>query len=291
MKNLKEYILTENNFFKNLGIGNVTLIKKWLEKNKIKDYEYTINNDYTIDVMGSVKIFGYEEDELPDYIQFRIVSEEFLVEQSKIKSFRGFPTRCDALYFFNCNEMENLKGLETDYKKITINGCKKLSSLKGLSDTVSSISLYGCSKITSEELKNIPTKNLDKFTCSGCNKVTTLSYMNIDKDKVFDYFSCSNSTKLKDLVGSPTHCNEFCCSYCNGLTDLTGAPQECEEFNCSCCKNLTSLKGVSKCKILYCSNCKNLSSLDGLQRGIKEIYRMGSPGIAKIDLFDYFKNI
>lgn len=284
MKQLKEYI-TENNFFKNLGIGNVVLIKTWLEERRIKNY--IINNDHTIDVNGSVKIFFYEEDELPYYIQFRIVSEEFFVEQSNIKSFRGFPTKCNTLYFFNC-DMENLNGLDTDYQKIIISGCKKISSLKGLSDTASCISIYNCGKITSEELKNIPTKNLNKFTCDSCNRVTTLKYMNIDKDKVFNYFSCSGCNKLKDLVGSPIRCNEFYCTYCNGLTDLTGAPQECEEFNCSCCNNLTSLKGVSKCEILYCSNCKKLSSLDGLQRGIKEIYRMGSPGIAKIDLLDYF---
>jgi hypothetical protein len=32
MKNLKEYILTENNFFKNLGIGIKVQIEKWLQK-------------------------------------------------------------------------------------------------------------------------------------------------------------------------------------------------------------------------------------------------------------------
>jgi hypothetical protein len=48
MKQLKEYILTENNFFKNLGIGQVTRIKKWLDNHDVKNYE--INEDLTIDV-------------------------------------------------------------------------------------------------------------------------------------------------------------------------------------------------------------------------------------------------
>ena len=37
MKQLKDYILTENNFFKNLGVGQVALIKKWLDDHNIKN--------------------------------------------------------------------------------------------------------------------------------------------------------------------------------------------------------------------------------------------------------------
>jgi hypothetical protein len=48
MKELREYIITENNFFKNLGVGHIKLIKDWLEENEI--LEYTINPDMTIDV-------------------------------------------------------------------------------------------------------------------------------------------------------------------------------------------------------------------------------------------------
>jgi hypothetical protein len=48
MKELREYIITENNFFKNLGVGRIKLLKDWLEENEI--FEYTINDDLTIDV-------------------------------------------------------------------------------------------------------------------------------------------------------------------------------------------------------------------------------------------------
>ena len=47
MKNLKEYILIENNFFKNLGIGEKVQIEKWLKEHNVKNF--TINDDLTIE--------------------------------------------------------------------------------------------------------------------------------------------------------------------------------------------------------------------------------------------------
>ena len=66
MKQLKDYILTENNFFKNLGVGQEAQIKKWLDEHKIRNY--TINDDLTIDVNGNVNLCYYKEEQLPDYI-------------------------------------------------------------------------------------------------------------------------------------------------------------------------------------------------------------------------------
>ena len=58
MRNLKEY-LTENNFTKNLGVGQLTRIESWLHKNYIT--KYTINDDYTIDVEENVSLDEYPE--------------------------------------------------------------------------------------------------------------------------------------------------------------------------------------------------------------------------------------
>ena len=59
MKNLREYIVNENNFFKNLGIGEKVQIEKWLKEHNVKNF--TINDDLTIDVNGHLFI----EEDLP----------------------------------------------------------------------------------------------------------------------------------------------------------------------------------------------------------------------------------
>lgn len=61
MKNLKDYILNENNFFKNLGVGKVQLIKDFCDK--YTKYGYTINKDETINAT-IVDLRGYPETEL-----------------------------------------------------------------------------------------------------------------------------------------------------------------------------------------------------------------------------------
>jgi hypothetical protein len=66
MKTLKNYIVNENNFFKNLGIGERVKIEKWLDEFFIENY--TINPDLTIDVKEDVDLRKYEEKQLPDYI-------------------------------------------------------------------------------------------------------------------------------------------------------------------------------------------------------------------------------
>jgi hypothetical protein len=74
MKTLKDYIVTENNFFKNLGVGKAR-IENWLNEYNI--INYTINNDLTIDVNGVVYLSTYKEEQLPEYIQFGNVTGYF----------------------------------------------------------------------------------------------------------------------------------------------------------------------------------------------------------------------
>lgn len=102
MRNLKEYI-TENNFFKNLGVGLQPQIKEWLDKNGIVNY--TINNDLTIDVKGDVYLYRYPETELPEYIQFKNVSGDFIIEYSNLTSLKGCPKEVGGdFYCCRCNK-------------------------------------------------------------------------------------------------------------------------------------------------------------------------------------------
>ncbi len=70
---------------------------------------YKINNDHTIDVIGSVDVNNFNESELPNYIQFNIVTETFNIVWCKnLKKLRGCPKECEN---FNCSGCTSLKEL------------------------------------------------------------------------------------------------------------------------------------------------------------------------------------
>ena len=118
---------------KNLGLGKEALIKNWLDEHKITNY--IINNDLTIDVKGSVNLgWWYEEDQLPDYIQFGEVCGNFYVFSCRnLESLKGCPYKVDGS--FDCNLCNKLTSLEGAPQKVGRNfdcsGCSKLKSLCG----------------------------------------------------------------------------------------------------------------------------------------------------------------
>ena len=105
MRNLKEYIVTENNFFKNLGIGLQPQIKEWLDKNGIVNY--TINKDLTIDVF-CVILKNYFEEEIPDYIRFNKVFSMELHNCPRLKSI-VFPNSLNNFIVNNCPKFAKIE--------------------------------------------------------------------------------------------------------------------------------------------------------------------------------------
>jgi hypothetical protein len=143
MKTLKDYIVNENNFFKNLGIGMRSQIEKWLDEHKIKNY--TINDDLTIDVDGYVDLRKYEEKHLPDYIQFRKVTKYFYIGYCpKLESLEGCPKEVGGSFY--CYDCPKLKSLEGGPKEVGIDfscsGCSELTSLEGCPKKVNG--LFSC---------------------------------------------------------------------------------------------------------------------------------------------------
>jgi hypothetical protein len=131
MKQLKDYIVNENNFFKNLGIGKVR-IENWLEEHNIT--KYSINDDYTIDVKGSVNLRGYEEKKLPDYIQFGKITEYFYIYCCpKLETLEGCPKEVGwDFYCYKCPKLESLKGCPKEVGwDFWCNNCSNLKSLEG----------------------------------------------------------------------------------------------------------------------------------------------------------------
>jgi hypothetical protein len=91
MRTLKE------DFFDNIGIGEESQIKDWLDKYKIRHYK--INKDLTIDVNGDVVLDEYPDEELPEYIQFNYVKQHFNIQIcGKLKSLRGCPIKCGETF-------------------------------------------------------------------------------------------------------------------------------------------------------------------------------------------------
>lgn len=169
MKNLKEYIVTENNFFKNLGIGMRPDVEKWVKERHIKNY--TINDDLTIDVKGDIYLLGYKEEQLPEYIQFGRVDGWFNISRCpNLTTLEGCPQEVSG--FFDCNNCPKLKSLKGAPQEVggdfECYKCKNLTSLEGCPQEVGgNFECMGCEKL--ESLKGCPQEVGKSFSCSGCN--------------------------------------------------------------------------------------------------------------------------
>lgn len=137
MKNLKDYILTENNFFKNLGIGEKVQIEKWLKEHNVKNF--TINDDLTIDVNGDLFI----EEDLPYFINFNKVYSDCTVWHSYVTTLRGAPKYVDGNFICRSTAVETL-----EYCPIEIGGSfeviynKKLKNIDNLPQKVGYITKF-----------------------------------------------------------------------------------------------------------------------------------------------------
>ena len=77
MKTLKGSILSRSSHSgESFKAQRREMIEEWLKEYKIKNY--TINDDFTIDVDGSIDLFFSKDlSEFPDYIQFGVVKGFF----------------------------------------------------------------------------------------------------------------------------------------------------------------------------------------------------------------------
>ena len=110
MKTLKESILSRSSHNgESFKAQRRNEIEKWLKKYNIKNY--TINDDFTIDVNGSIDLFFSKDlSEFPDYIQFGVVKGFFKCIHSQLTSLRGCPRKIEK--FFDCryNKLTSLEG-------------------------------------------------------------------------------------------------------------------------------------------------------------------------------------
>lgn len=163
MITLKESILSRSSHgAKGFEAQRREMIEKWLDKYKIKN-NYTINNDFTIDVDGFVYLNNWNLKELPEYIQFNIITGSFYCSENKLTSLRGCPREVRGI--FNCSN-------------------NKLTSLEGAPKEVGSDFYCYNNQLTS--LEGAPEIVKGKFNCSG-NQLTSLKGVPSEVGKDFVY--------------------------------------------------------------------------------------------------------
>jgi len=76
---------------RDLDIGVISSIQKWMEDIGIDEDDYKINDDLSIDVFHDVNLVDKHLKELPEYINFNKVTGGFYAAGNNWKSLRGFP--------------------------------------------------------------------------------------------------------------------------------------------------------------------------------------------------------
>jgi hypothetical protein len=91
-----------------LGIGQVDLIKKWLDEMGVKNY--IINNDMTIDANGAVDLDYKNLSSFPEYIRFNKVEGSFYCDNNNLTSLRGCPPVVKRGFYCSYNQLTSLEG-------------------------------------------------------------------------------------------------------------------------------------------------------------------------------------
>lgn len=145
--------------------GRRIIIETWLEQQNVQNY--TINDDFTIDVDGDINLFKTDLIEIPDYIQFGVIRGNFDCSSNHLSSLRGCPRKVDG--FFNCsfNKLTSLEGSPEKVKGGFYCGSNQLTSLEGAPKEVDD---FYCNNNQLISLKGAPKKVGGDFYCSN-NKV------------------------------------------------------------------------------------------------------------------------
>jgi len=159
---------------RNLSIGKIDLIEKWLNKYNIENYE--INEDFTIDVIGTVNLEKKSTGNFPSYIQFGVVTSGFWCEGCNLTTLRGCPITVRHTFKCNNNFLISLEHCPQNIGDNFACGNNKLTSLKYSPRTIGGG--FFCSNNDLTSLENAPWVVHNNFYCRK-NNISSL-----------DNFSC-----------------------------------------------------------------------------------------------------
>ena len=174
-----EWILKDDNYYyifdhrcENIKDVPVTYINAVCSKYNIRNY--TINDDLSIDIKGSVYLFNKSLTKLP--LKFNIVSGDFDCSHNKLTTLEGSPKEVGSNFYCYYNELTTLEGSPNDISIDFICSNNQLTTLEGSPKNVGGN--FDCSDNQLTTLKGIPKWVGENFYCSG-NKLTM--FLNIGK--------------------------------------------------------------------------------------------------------------
>ena len=130
MKTLKESILSRSSHSgEGFKAQRRELIENWLKEYDIQNY--TIKDDFTIDVDGSIYLNNRNLEEFPDYIQFGVVKGFFDCSFNKLTSLEGAPEKVGEAFSCNHNRLTSLEGAPKRVRRSFNCDHNKLTSLEG----------------------------------------------------------------------------------------------------------------------------------------------------------------
>jgi len=215
--------------FKDKDYKNIMSIIDSSEKTKIKKFlsdigvkRYKINDDYTIDVIESMKI-RIPMDNLP--VKFDYIMGDFDISGCGLTSLMGCPETIDGNFICTNNMLKDLSMGPTQVLKNYDVRQSGLYSLEGSPEKVGGN--FDCSYNNLANLKGSPKFVDGSFYCSNC----LLTSLNGAPDIVSDDFDCSYNL-LHSLFGGPDIISgKYDCSY-NDIMTLNNGPTFVGSFKC-----------------------------------------------------------
>jgi hypothetical protein len=148
-----------------LGVGQKQLITTWLNQMEVENY--TINDDYTIDVKSNVNISNRSLDRLPSFIKFGSVDGGFYCHNNQLTSLEGCPSSVGGSFDCNNNQLTSLEGCPSSVGGYFYCGYNQLTSLEGCPGSVGGgFYCYNNKvKFTKEDVKKLCKVDKNKIYC------------------------------------------------------------------------------------------------------------------------------
>lgn len=172
--------------------------------------DYTINDDLSIDVNGSVRINNYKFDKIP--IRFNNVLGNFYCSNTNLTTLYGFPKKVYGSLYCSENKLTSLEYFPTYVEDEIFISDNQLTSLKGISPNINS-EIY-CNNNKLKNLKYLD--NIKGTLYAKNNEIDTLEYTpNCD-------MLILNNNKIKSLKSNGSKIKRDIILNDNPLEDISG---------------------------------------------------------------------
>ena len=158
-----------------MGVGKIAQINGWLDKMGVKNY--TINNDFTIDVDGNVILDHTNLAQFPEYIQFNNIKGSFTFSDNNLNSLKGAPKSVGVGFDCSNNRLTSLKGAPKSVGGGFECSRNHLTSLEGAPERIGGY--FHCSKNQLTSLEGAPKMVGGYFQCS--NNITEFTKKDVRK--------------------------------------------------------------------------------------------------------------